>query len=47
MIGIRVSAKEKRILYEYAAQEERTATEIVRELIRSLEPKLRKDGEQK
>jgi len=47
MIGIRVSAKEKKILDAYAQQEERTQTEIVREFIRSLEAKLKKDGEQK
>jgi len=47
MIGIRITPKEKQILETYAAQEGRSQTEIVRELIRSLEQKIQKDGEQK
>jgi predicted DNA-binding protein len=47
MIGIRISAKEKKILDAYSEQEERSQTEIIREFIRSLEAKIKKDGEQK
>jgi metal-responsive CopG/Arc/MetJ family transcriptional regulator len=47
MIGIRLSKKEKKILDDYSAQEERSRNEIVRELIRSLEPKIKREGEAK